>query len=158
MYRANAAARPVLASSHVLSSSIGAYCIPPRGNIANPLGEFFISPSDVLLLPMTPVEETRRIRLRMLVDKHDGMASLCQKLGYARTETAGLTRILNANIRHEREGKPYNMGSPMARQIEVKLGLPVGYMDTPPTYAELTGENDRQTEMWLAMEGIPEDD
>jgi hypothetical protein len=105
---------------------------------------------------MNTVEETRRNRLRMLVKKHESMANLCQMLGYARNETATLTRILNANIRHDRDGKPYNMGSPMARQIEETLSLGEGWMDTPPTYAELDGD-DRQAQMLLAMENIPAD-
>ena len=86
---------------------------------------------------MQTVDETRRARLRMLVDQHNGMANLCECLGYARNETSTLTRILNGNVRHDRGGKPYNMGEPLAREIEEKLGLPVGWMDTPPTYEEL---------------------
>jgi hypothetical protein len=91
---------------------------------------------------MQTVEETRRLRLQMLVDQHKGMANLCEKLGYARNETATLTRILNGNIRHDRGGKPYNMGSPMAREIEMTLRLEEGWMDTPPTYADLSHSND----------------
>lgn len=105
---------------------------------------------------MNTVEETRRIKLRMLVKKHESMANLCQLLGYARNETATLTRILNANIRHDRDGKPYNMGSPMARQIEETLSLGSGWMDTPPTYAELDGDS-RPAQMIAAMENIPAD-
>lgn len=82
------------------------------------------------------------------------MASLCEKLGYARNETATLTRILNANIRHDRDGKPYNMGSPMARQIEEKLSLDLGWMDTPPSYAELHGEEDPRTKVMKMMENM----
>ena len=85
------------------------------------------------------------------------MANLCQELGYARTETAGLTRILNENVRHERGGKPYNMGDPTARFIEEKLKLEVGWMDTPPSYAELHGEHDPRAKMMLLMESMPPD-
>lgn len=35
------------------------------------------------------------------------------------------------------------MGDPMARKIEVALQLECGWMDTPPTYAELQGEDDQ---------------
>jgi hypothetical protein len=94
---------------------------------------------------MQTAEETRRLRLQMLVQKHNGMANLCEKLGYARNETATLTRILNGNLRHDRGGQPYNMGSPMARHIEEALNLAHGWMDTPPTYAELHGEPDPVT-------------
>ena len=108
---------------------------------------------------MEPVEETRRTRLRMLVTRHNNtMADLCQELGYARTETATLTRILNANVRHDRDGKPYNMGSPMAREIEKKLNLPNGWMDTPPTYAELHGEQDPRATMMTLMDSLPPDE
>lgn len=95
---------------------------------------------------MKTVEQTRRDRLQMLVQRHggerEGMANLCEALGMARNNTAGLTRILNANIRHERDGEAYEMGSKKAREIEQKLGLEHGWMDTPPTYAELHGEPD----------------
>ena len=107
---------------------------------------------------MEPVEETRRARLRMLVKRHNSMADLCQLLGYARTETATLTRILNANVRHDRDGKPYNMGSPMARQIEETLKLPTGWMDTPPTYAELGGEQDPRAMIEHMVQEMPPED
>lgn len=60
------------------------------------------------------------------------MADLCQALGYARNDAAKLSRIANGNVRHERGGKPYNMGDEMARAIEEKLSLERGWMDTPP--------------------------
>jgi hypothetical protein len=106
---------------------------------------------------MEIVETTRRTRLLMLVKKHKSMANLCELLGYARNETATLTRILNANIRHDRGGKPYNMGSPMAREIEEKLSLGLGWMDTPPSYAELHGEEDPRTKVLLLMETMSPD-
>ncbi len=95
------------------------------------------------------------MRLQILVDRHNGMANLCEKLGYARNETATLTRILNGNLRHDRGGKPYNMGSPMARDIEAKVRLPDGWMDTPPTTAELKGDADplsKAIDLLTAME------
>jgi hypothetical protein len=106
---------------------------------------------------METIEETRRNRLQMLIKKHGSMADLCEALGYARNETATLTRILNANVRHDRGGKPYNMGSPMARQIEEKLSLDLGWMDTPPSYAELHGEEDPRTKVMQLMEAMPPD-
>jgi hypothetical protein len=130
----------------------------PLGEInQEPNGEFLFARREVLIYNMQTVEETRRIRLRMLVAKYGSMAELCQLLGYARTETATLTRILNANIRHDRGGKPYNMGGPMARQIEEKLDLPIGWMDTPPTYAELHGEKDVRSMAMAVMERLPQD-
>lgn len=92
------------------------------------------------------------------MEKHSSMANLCELLGYARNETATLTRILNANIRHDRDGKPYNMGGPMARDIETKLALEVGWMDTPPTFAEMHGESDPRAMALAVLESLPEED
>ena len=47
------------------------------------------------------------------------------------------------------------MGDDTAREIEQKLKLPIGWMDTPPTAADLYGGNaplDRLTELMAAME------
>ena len=108
---------------------------------------------------MKTVEETRRERLQMLVKQHggekDGMANLCEALGLARNNTAGLTRILNANIRHDRDGESYEMGSKKAREIEQKLKLPSGWMDTPPSLAEQYGSSepiDKLAQLLAAME------
>lgn len=91
----------------------------------------------------------------MLVTRFGSMAELCQQLGYARTETANLTRIMNENVRHDRAGKPYNLGSPTARFIEEKLQLETGWMDTPPTYAELHGDNDPRAKAMALFESLP---
>lgn len=136
---------------------MGAIVFPKGETMSTPLGEFFNSPLGSQIGAMDTVEETRRLRLQILVTKHGSMADLCEGLGYARTETATLTRILNANVRHDRGGKLYNMGSPMARDIEKKLNLPHGWMDTPPTYDELLGEQDPRTKVMQLMEGMPED-
>ena len=84
------------------------------------------------------------------------MADLCQALGYARKETAGLTRILNANLRHDRDSQPYVMGSTTARRIEIALNLEVGWMDTPPTYAEIHGESNPRALAMAVMEKMPD--
>lgn len=112
----------------------------PNGeSIARPSGEFSFSPLDSAIARMRTVEEIRRANLQALVDQHSGMANLCEKLGYARNETATLTRILNANVRHDRGGKPYNMGSPMAREMEEKLLLEVGWMDNVHSHTQAQG-------------------
>lgn len=46
------------------------------------------------------------------------------------------------------------MGSPMARQIEQKLSLDHGWMDTPPGPLELYGENDPRTKAHQLMDGM----
>lgn len=134
---------------------MAAIVFPAGETLSRPYGEFLFPHGHGAMSPMQTVEDTRRLRLQMLVDQHEGMANLCEKLGYARNETATLTRILNGNIRHDRGGKPYNMGSPMAREIETTLSLEVGWMDTPPTYAELHGTPDaisKMKDLMAAME------
>lgn len=104
---------------------------------------------------MQTVEETRRERLLFLISKEGSLANLLEKLGFARTDNSRLSRIANANVRHERGGQPYVMGSPMAREIEQKLQLPIGWMDTPPTAADLYSGNialGRMAELMAAME------
>ena len=50
------------------------------------------------------------------------------------------------------------MGDATAREIEEKLSLGLGWMDTPPTYAELhAGEEDPRTKVMLLMEAMPPD-
>jgi len=49
------------------------------------------------------------------------------------------------------------MGSPMARQIEETLSLDLGWMDTPPSYIELLGEEDPRAKVMLLMEAMPPD-
>lgn len=135
--------------------------------IVFPMGESMSRPGGEFLFPrrwnaidgMKTVEETRRERLQMLVNQHggdkDGMANLCEALGMARNNTAGLTRILNANIRHDRDGETYEMGSKKAREIEQKLGLEHGWMDTPPTLTEQFGHSealDRVAALMATME------
>lgn len=106
---------------------------------------------------MKTIEEIRRERLSQLVAKHGSLSSLCEALGYARNQTAGIGRILNANIRHERDGKPYVMGSALAREIEEKLGLDQGWMDSLQSYAEIFGPDDSRTKVLLMMESMPAD-
>jgi len=153
---ANAIARPRSDSAQDLRF-MDAIVFPLGETLSRPIGEFSFPPAGSQIVGMDTVEETRRIRLQMLVGKHGSMASLCEKLGYARNETATLTRILNANIRHDRGGEPYNMGSPMARKIEEKLSLDLGWMDTPPSYAELHGEEDPRAKVMQLMEAMPPD-
>lgn len=155
MALASIPARPRSASTQVFRFIPGIF---PEGETkSTPQGEFIFSPWGSSIDGMDTVEETRRNRLRMLVKRFGSMADLCQELGYARNETATLTRILNANVRHDRDGKPYNMGSPMARQIEEKLALAKGWMDTPPTYAELFDQRDPRVKAMTVFESLPPD-
>ena len=156
MNLANAIARPRSDSIHDLSF-MDDIVFPVGETLSSTFGEFFICPKGAPISQMNTIEEVRRLRLQLLVKKHGSMANLCQSLGYARNETATLTRILNANIRHDRDGKPYNMGSPMARHIEEKLSLGLGWMDTPPSYSEMLGDDDPRTKVMQLMEAMPPD-
>lgn len=125
--------------------------------MSSPLGNFFSTTSLMQSTAMQTCEEIRRTKLKMLADKHGGAANLCQLLGYARSETARLTRVLNANVRHDRGGKTYNMGDTMAREIEERLALPRGWMDNAPTYSEMQAKEDPRTRVMALMESLPED-
>lgn len=104
---------------------------------------------------MQTVYETRRARLGMLKKQYQTWAHLNDALGWERT-SARLSQIFNQTARKDR-GTTYEMGDPTAREIEKTLGLDIGWMDTPPTYAELHGENDPRAKAMLMMEGLPPD-
>lgn len=128
----------------------------PAGDcLSMPAGEFKFPRKKRQINRMQPVEDTRRERLKRLAQQEGGLANLCAKLSLSRKETSGLSRILNANIRHERGGVPYVMGSQMARDIEQKLDLPTGFMDTPLSYAELHNEEDPRALVMSLMEAMP---
>lgn len=71
----------------------------------------------------------------MLVEKHGSVVNVNRALGWEETN-GRLYQIHNRSIRSDR-GTPYEMGDPTAREIEKKLKLDEGWMDTPPTYEEL---------------------
>ena len=104
---------------------------------------------------MLTSSETRRVRLEMLIKQHGSAAALNTALGWSRTDPK-LAQIRNANPRPGRD-KPYQMGDAMARDIEETLNLERGWMDTPPTYAELHGEHDPRVQLMQAMEHLPPD-
>jgi hypothetical protein len=79
---------------------------------------------------MQTIDETRRQRLQILIDRHGTLAALNEALGLARTD-ATLSQIKNKSA-HSKTGTPRCMGDPLARRIEEKLDLPLGWMDTPP--------------------------
>lgn len=88
----------------------------------------------------------------MLVKKHGGVAGLNRALGWEVTN-ARLYQIHNGSIRKDR-GTPYEMGDTTAREVEQKLSLQVGWMDTPPSPLELYGENDPRTKVHQLMDGM----
>ncbi len=105
---------------------------------------------------MQTISETRLTRLAMLVKKHGGsLAKLNEAIGLDRTD-ATLSQI-RTKAPHSKTGKPRVMGDDLARKIEEKLSLGLGWMDTPPSYAELHGEEDPRTKVLLLMESMPPD-
>lgn len=91
----------------------------------------------------------------MLIKKHGSIAELNTVLLLARTDPK-LSLIRNANKRGTRS-KPHQMGDAMAREIEERLCLDRGWMDTPPTYAELHGEHDPLVKAWAVFQSLPPD-
>lgn len=105
---------------------------------------------------MQTVSETRLLRLQMLVKEHNGsLASLNEAIGLARTD-ATLSQI-RTRAPHSKTGKPRVMGDDLARKIEERLSLEAGWMDTPPSHAELHGEEDPRTKVWQLLEAMPPD-
>lgn len=92
----------------------------------------------------------------LLIERHGSIADLNQAVGLERNAPQ-LARIKNANARLDR-GSVYTMGDQQARDIEEKLGLQRGWMDTPPTYAELHGQDDPKAQLLTLMERIPQHD
>ncbi|MFN7725172.1 MAG: hypothetical protein ACK5QH_08895 [Rubrivivax sp.] len=99
---------------------------------------------------MQTVFETRHQRLTMLVNRHGSVAELNRAIG-RESNWARLYQIYNRSIRSDR-GTPFVMGDDTAREIEAKLSLEEGWMDTPPTYNEVHGPEDPRTKAILLLE------
>lgn len=91
----------------------------------------------------------------MLKEKYIRWGDLNELLGWDRTN-ARLSQIFSGTIRSGR-GVPYVMGDETAREIETKLGLEVGWMDTPPAQSEIYGDSDQRTKVMQMMEAMPPD-
>lgn len=92
----------------------------------------------------------------LLIKKHGKVAHLNRALGWEENN-ARLYQIHNRSIRSDR-GTPFEMGDPTAREIENKLGLAVGWMDTPLTYAEMDGDNDQRAMIDHIVNDLPRED
>ena len=121
-----------------------------------PLDRSTCYPLGATSLAMQTVHDTRRQRLAMLLDQYKTFANLNDALKWPRTD-GRLSRIKNQNVRTDREGKSFEMGDSIAREMEEKLGLDHGWMDTPPSYAELHGDPDPRTHLLAVMEKLPVD-
>lgn len=105
---------------------------------------------------MQTISETRLVRLKMLIQRYnDRLADLNEAIGLVRTDST-LSQINNQSV-HSTTGTPRAMGDVLARRIEKALSLERGWMDTPPTYVELHGENNVHAKLLQVMESIPED-
>jgi hypothetical protein len=78
---------------------------------------------------MQTIEEIRREWLLELIRRHRTLANLNIALGRVKTD-ATLSQIKNQAV-DSKSGNPRNMGSPLAREIEGKLGLELGTLDHP---------------------------
>ncbi len=105
---------------------------------------------------MQTISETRLARLTILVKRYGGsLARLNEALGLDRTD-ATLSQI-RTKAPHSKTRKPRVMGDELARKIEEKLSLELGWMDTPPSYAELLDDDDPRAKVLLLMEAMPPD-
>lgn len=102
---------------------------------------------------MQTIDETRRQRLQQLLDEHGTLAALNEALGLARTD-ATLSQIRNKSA-HSRTGTPRCMGDPLARRIEEKLNLPLGWMDTPPSAEDKALANQQPQPPHFVAEASP---
>lgn len=109
---------------------------------------------EIPLSTMQTVHETRKQRLEMLIEQHGTIAKLNEALGWTRTDSR-ISRIRNSNARSDRDGKVFQMGDGMAREIEGVLKLEVGWMDTPPSLHDQYGPSeplDKMAALLAAME------
>jgi hypothetical protein len=95
------------------------------------------------ILDMKTVEEVRRERLSILKNEAGSLVALNDKLGLnARDST--LSQILNG-AKNSKTGKPKEMGSKLARDLERATGKEVGWMDTDPALLNHPFSNDAAT-------------
>lgn len=84
---------------------------------------------EITIINMQTIEEIRREWLLELIRQHRTLANLNVALGRVKTD-ATLSQIKNQAV-DSKSGNPRNMGSPLAREIESKLGLELGTLDHP---------------------------
>jgi len=101
---------------------------------------------EIMTVDMQTVEEIRREWLIELIRRHKTIANLNLVLGRSKTD-ATLSQIKNQAV-DSKSGNPRNMGSPLAREIESKLGLEPGSLDHP-FYTQAT-------DRWEAYQGADE--
>lgn len=80
---------------------------------------------------MRPVSEIRRENLQLLIEESGSVNALNEKLGRRKSDPT-LSFIRAQSVRSTTK-KPYQMGDRLARDIETKLSLGKGWMDTDHT-------------------------
>lgn len=135
-----------------------AHIVLPLGERLSILrGEFTKKVQSGRIDGVKPVEETRRERLQALIREHGNTTALVVRIALPEINASRLSRIANANVRHDRGGAVYVMGSEVARSIETSLGLETGWMDTPLTWAEMHGQEDPRAKVLQLMDAMPPD-
>ena len=84
---------------------------------------------------MKTVEEVRRIRLKMLVNEAGGRAVDLNRITGKIDRDSTYSQILNQSL-GSKTGKSKQMGSPLARGLELACGKEVGWMDTDPDLSD----------------------
>jgi hypothetical protein len=102
---------------------------------------------------MKTAEENRRAWLDKLIQEYGSIANLNNKLDRDRTD-ATLSQIKNQSA-HHKTGKPRAMGSDIARDIEVKLGLERGALDYPPNHGQGAALIKRVESVFRVNEPVP---
>lgn len=95
------------------------------------------------ILDMKTVEEVRRERLSILKNEAGSLVALNEKLGL-NVRDSTLSQILNG-AKNSKTGKPKEMGSKLARDLERATGKDVGWMDTDPALLIHPFSNDAAT-------------
>ncbi|RIY41975.1 hypothetical protein [Neopusillimonas maritima] len=84
---------------------------------------------------MKTVEEVRRIRLKMLINEVGGRAADLNRVTGKIDRDSTYSQILNQSLGSKTK-KPKQMGSPLARELEVARNKEIGWMDTDPDLSD----------------------
>ena len=97
---------------------------------------------------MKPSSEIRRENLNLLIEQHGSIANLNTSLGRKRTD-ATLSQ-LRKGLTHSGSNKVRVMGDTLARDIEKRLSLGLGWMDTDHTGVIIPDiEGNKQDGVWV---------
>lgn len=88
---------------------------------------------------MRTVEEVRRARLQLLLGEHGTWARLNELTDKNKPDST-YSQIANQSI-SSKSGAPKQMGSTLARQLEISLKKPRGWMDTDPDLSTSHGSH-----------------